>query len=155
MATSATIAKLPTAAGSEKRKRFVAKDRIDQAMTPEIVVALCGPLGTPLHRVSEILKDLLSRSHDYKRVDEIRLSEFIRRHGKPSNPKSIRHLIDAGNEMRSKHGNSVLAQLAIMQIAAVREQQREATSDERQLQLDGLPVRSRMIDNSFGEQVRV
>jgi deoxycytidylate deaminase len=145
MATSATIAKLPTAAGSEKKKRFVAKDRIDQAMTPEIVVALCGPLGTPLHRVSEILKDLLSRSHEYKRVDEIRLSEFIRRHGKPSNPKSIRHLIDAGNEMRSKHGNSVLAQLAIMQIAAVREQQREATSDERQLQLDGLPPREQAI----------
>ncbi len=109
MATSATIAKLPIAAGSEKKGRFVAKDRIDQAMTPEIVVALCGPLGTPLHRVSEILKDLLSRAHDYKRVEEIRLSDFIRRHGKPKDPKSIRDLIDAGNGMRSSHGNSVLA----------------------------------------------
>lgn len=139
MATSATIAKLPIAPGSEKNGRFFAKDRIDQAMTPEIVVALCGPLGTPLHRVSEILKDLLSRSHDYKRVDEIRLSEFIRRHGKPKDPKSIRDLIDAGNSMRSNHGNSVLAQLAIMQIAAVREQHREAAVDEKQLQLEGLP----------------
>lgn len=139
MATSAMISKLPIAAGSEKKGRFVAKDRIDEAMTPEIVVALCGPLGTPLHRVSEILKDILNHSHHYKRVDEIRLSEFIRLHGNPNDPKSIRDLIDAGNAMRSKHGNSVLAQLAIMQIATVREQQRESGADEKQLQLEGVP----------------
>lgn len=139
MATSATIARLPTAAGLDRKGRFVAKDRIDQAMTPEIVVALCGPLGTPLHRVSEILKDLLTRTHDYKRVDEIRLSDFIRRHGHPKDPRSITDLIDAGNDMRDHHGNSVLAQLAIRQIATVREQEREAYIDEKQLRIEGVP----------------
>lgn len=136
---SASVAKLPVSGGSDKKDRFVAKDRIDQAMTPEIVVALCGPLGTPLHRVSEILTDLLSRTHDYQRVDEIRLSEFIRRYGSPKDPKSIKDLIDAGNDMRERHGNSVLAQLAIRQIATVREREREASLDEKQLHLDGVP----------------
>jgi deoxycytidylate deaminase len=139
VATSATIAKLPTAAGSDKREKFVAKDRIDQARTPEIVMALCGPIGTPLHRVSEVLKDLLNRTHDYKRVDDIRLSDFIRRHGKPRNPTSIKDLIDAGNALRDRHGNSVLAQLAIRQIAMVREQEREAGADQQQLSIEGVP----------------
>ncbi|MBN8428800.1 MAG: CMP deaminase [Xanthomonadales bacterium] len=140
MATSATIAKLPTTMPSEKKGKFIAKNRIDQAITPEIVIALCGPLGTPLHRVSEILKDILSCSHDYKRVDEVRLSDFIRQLGKPSDTKSIRDLIDAGNRLRQEHGNSVLAQLAIRQIATVREQARGARVDDGQLQLDGVPV---------------
>lgn len=140
MATSATIAKLPIPVGSEKKERFVAQDRINQAMTPEIVVALCGPLGTPLHRVSEILKDLLSRSHDYERVDEIRLSEFIRRYGSPNDPRSIRHLIDSGNAMRNEYGNSVLAQLAIRQIATLREQVREVAVDKKQRELEGVPL---------------
>jgi deoxycytidylate deaminase len=139
MMTSATVARLPTAAGVERRERFNAKDRIGRAVTPEIVVALCGPLGTPLHRVSEILKDLLSRAHDYKRVDEIRLSDFIRRYGNPKDRNSTRDLIDAGNEMRDRHGNSVLAQLAIHQIATVREQEREPLVDENQLPLEGVP----------------
>lgn len=139
MATSATVARLPVAAGSEMKGNFVAKDRINEAITPEIVIALCGPLGTPLHRVSEILKDLLSRAHDYKRVDEIRLSKFIKDLGKPNDPKSIKDLIDAGNELRKKHGNSVLAQLAIRQIATVREQERDKTLDLNQMTLEGVP----------------
>jgi hypothetical protein len=73
-----------------KKGRFIAKDRIDQAMTPEIVVALCGPLGTPLHRVSEILKDLLSRSPDYKRVEEIRLSELHTASWQAQRPQGLR-----------------------------------------------------------------
>jgi deoxycytidylate deaminase len=140
MATSASVSKLPVATGAEKKGRFIAKDRIDQAMTPEIVIALCGPLGTPLHRVSEILKDLLSTAHDYKRVDEIRLSRFIRQYGKPKDPNSVRDLIDAGNMLREQYGNSVLAQLAIRQVATVREQEREKHGDRNQLQLDGVPL---------------
>jgi deoxycytidylate deaminase len=139
MVTSATIAKLPVATGSDKKNKFVAKDRISGAMTPEIVIALCGPLGTPLHRVSAILKDLLSRSHEYKRVDEIRLSNFIRHHNNLKDSKSIKELIEAGNAMRQKHGNSVLAQLAIHQIATVREKERDTSQNINQLPIEGLP----------------
>lgn len=139
MKNSATVTKLPVASSSEKRGNFVAKDRINEALTPEIVIALCGPLGTPLHRVSEILKDLLSGTHDYKLVDEIRLSRFIKELGHPKNPNLITDLIDAGNDLRKRHGHSVLAQLAIRQIAAVREQTRDKTRDPNQMTLDGVP----------------
>ena len=100
MATSTSIARLAAPINSEKIGDFSAKDRISAAITPEIVIALCGPLGTPLHRVSEILKDLLGRTYDYKIVDEIRLSEFIKKHGTPADKKSIKDMIDAGNELR-------------------------------------------------------
>lgn len=140
VASSANVAKLPVAGNIGQRGRFAAKDRIDKAITPEIVIALCGPLGTPLHRVSEILIDLLSRSHDYEHATEIRLSEFIRTLGKPNDPQSINELIEAGNAMRQEHGNSVLAQLAIRQIATVREQARRPTPDQSQLSLDGVPL---------------
>lgn len=81
MATAAAVTTIVQAANAGKRERFNTKDRIADAMTPEIVIALCGPLGTPLHRVSQTLKDLLKRTYDYKHVDEIRLSKFIREHG--------------------------------------------------------------------------
>ena len=138
MATSTNIARLAAPINSEKIGDFSAKDRISAAITPEIVIALCGPLGTPLHRVSEILKDLLGRTYDYKIVDEIRLSEFIKKHGTPADKKSIKDMIDAGNELRSIHGNSVLAQLAIRQIASVRERYRPAELVGNQMPLDGI-----------------
>lgn len=139
MATSANIAKLPVAAVSSKKDRFVAKERITEAVTPELVIALCGPLGTPLHRVSEILNDLLQRNHDYTRVEVIRLSQFIKEFGKPLNTKSIKDLIDAGNTLRKEHGNSVLAQLAIRKIATARELERRTPQDSNQLSLEGVP----------------
>ena len=59
------------------------RSQIKSTITPEIVIALCGPLGTPLHRVSGILKNLLTKMHNYEHVEEIRLSDFIREFGKP------------------------------------------------------------------------
>lgn len=138
MATSANVAKLPVVAASSKKDRFVAKERITEAVTPELVIALCGPLGTPLHRVSEILDDLLHRNHDYTRVQVIRLSQFIKEFGKPPNMKSIKDLIDAGNTLRKEKGNSVLAQLAIRKIATARELERETSQNSNQLSLEGV-----------------
>jgi deoxycytidylate deaminase len=138
MSNSVNVAKLPVSPGASRKEKFSAKDRINEAVTPEIVIALCGPLGTPLHRVSESLKSLLSNSYDYKFVDEIRLSKYIKDFGQPTDPASIKDLIDAGNSMREKYGNSVLAQLAIRQIATVRERQKEARTDPNQLPLEGM-----------------
>ena len=96
------------------------RSQIKSTITPEIVIALCGPLGTPLHRVSGILKNLLTKMHNYEHVEEIRLSDFIREFGKPKDSASIQCLIDAGNDMRNNSGNSVLVQLAIQKIATAR-----------------------------------
>ncbi|HEY1396777.1 anti-phage dCTP deaminase [Roseateles sp.] len=140
MAVGGNVAALrqpETTAQSEGEGRFNAKRRIDDAMTPELVIALCGPLGTPLHRVSQTLKELLEKSYDYKLVDEIRLSRFIKEKAQPKDPNSILDLIEAGNALRKVYGNSVLAQLAIREIATVRQQQRE-DFDDAQLTLAGV-----------------
>lgn len=124
--------------------RFDARKRISEAVSPEIVIALCGPLGTPLHFVSRTLKTLLLKSYDYQRVEEVRLSAFIKQYGRPASDDSVRDLIDAGNALRSEHGSSVLAQMAIRDIALCRGrvgvQALGANPDSYdQLPLDGVP----------------
>ncbi|MBB3296258.1 deoxycytidylate deaminase [Mitsuaria sp. BK045] len=139
MALGSNVSLLPSASASSRhdRKRFDAKRRIDEAITPELVIALCGPLGTPLHQVSATLKELLEKSYDYKVVDEIRLSHFIKERSQLGAASSIQNLIDAGNDLRLKYGNSVLAQLAIRKIAMVRKRQEEAP-DHSQMTLSGV-----------------
>lgn len=101
---------------------FNTQERIHETITPEIVIALCGPMGTPLHSVAKVIKKLLrGEDYKYKHVDIIRLSELIRKHGNvPSNP-TTNQLIEAGNELREQHGNAVLAQIAIQEITMLRE----------------------------------
>lgn len=118
--TSSVVQWQPAAAGVSAR--FRTKDRITQAMTPEIVIALCGPLGTPLHRVSDKIKVLLEREHRYEKVKVITLSDFIRQYGNPTRPSGIQALIEAGNALRQEHGSEVLAELAIRTIAFNRRQ---------------------------------
>ncbi len=139
MTASMNIARLPIAKNTAINERFNAKDRINEAITPEIVIALCGPLGTPLHRVAETLKTLLEESHKYTHADIIRLSEYIKEHGNPNDKKSIKDLIESGNELRRKHGNSILAQLAIQKIATSRELNSKPTKQTTpQLNLEGI-----------------
>lgn len=137
MATVSNVAILPAATLGDRQNKFSAKDRIDQAITPEIVIALCGPLGTPLHRVSTVLEGLLRDTYRYEHVEVIRLSTFIKHQKNLGEHSSIRELIDAGNELRDEHGHSVLAQLAIRQIANSRQLKNENHSNNKQLQLEG------------------
>lgn len=125
---------------SETEEGFNARERIEDAVTPELVIALCGPLGTPLHRVGEIIQDLLRKNYGYKKVEIVRLSNFIRRYGAPNDDNSISDLIDAGNRLREKHGRSVLAQLAIKEIATDREKFGEDSgrSIDKESVLDGV-----------------
>lgn len=101
---------------------FDAGRRIQDAVTPELVIVLCGPLGTPLHDVAVKIQLLMKRIHDYDDVNIIRLSEYIREMGAPISDK-ISDMIDAGNNMRSIYGASVLAQLAIKEIMLSRGEQ--------------------------------
>lgn len=105
-----------------------AKDSFDDVsaikgtLTPEIVIALCGPMGTPLHAVAENFKELLLGSdYHYETVNIIKLSDEIRNVSKLQNEKSISKLIEAGNTLREKYGNEVLAKLAIRKISLERE----------------------------------
>jgi deoxycytidylate deaminase len=91
---------------------------LDKHATPELVIALCGPLGTPLHQVASKFKQVIIKDYAYTHTQIIRLSEFLKQ-GLPAKP-SIADLIAAGNRLREEHGNAYLAALAIKEIYAAR-----------------------------------
>ncbi|WP_147297995.1 hypothetical protein [Trinickia dinghuensis] len=81
---------------------------LDKSRTAEIVIVLCGPMGTPLHDVAKTFKQLLEGTdYQYQHVSIIRLSDEIR---SIANLKKIncstKELIEAGNDLRQKHGNA-------------------------------------------------
>lgn len=110
-----------------KQDAKTAKDQIKGTHTPEIVVALCGPLGTPLHDVAKIFQELLcGQDYGYKQVDIIRLSDEIRKMTTEDNQShdheaDIENLIKAGNNLRERHGRAILVQRAIRQISLARQ----------------------------------
>lgn len=96
------------------------------SLTPELVIALCGPIGSPLHETSAQIKNALN---DFGYVTEpIRLSELIRINtdyagiqiDKTSRYSEIDSLIKAGDELRRQLGNDVLAKMAVAKIGADR-----------------------------------
>ncbi|MGE4240506.1 anti-phage dCTP deaminase [Ramlibacter sp.] len=98
-----------------------AQSEIDKTLTAEIVIALCGPMGTPLHAVAETFQKLL-REHDfrYTKAEIIRLSQLIREKSSLDAAATTEQLIEAGNDLRRKRGPAVLAQLAIQKITLAR-----------------------------------
>jgi deoxycytidylate deaminase len=112
------------------------KDRIFSTHTEELIIGLCGPIGTDIHYVSECLKDILFDTYGYECVI-LKLSDFIRRHSvsfKPVNGESAyttrRKLIDSGNQLRKDNGSSILAELAINEIAVSRENNKKGEEFE-------------------------
>jgi deoxycytidylate deaminase len=97
---------------------------IDRSRTAEIVIVLCGPMGTPLHEVAKTFKQLLEGAdYQYQHVSIIRLSDEIRSIAGLTDPNcSTRELIEAGNNLRHEHGNAFLARVAIKKITLAREE---------------------------------
>lgn len=103
---------------------------ITSTHTEELVIALCGPIGSPLHAVAQNLKEMLEGNFGYETCGIIRLSEFIQRYSASveiSIPavqgySRIDEQINAGNRLRAKHGASILAELAVNEIRLGREQ---------------------------------
>lgn len=106
-----------------QNNKFDSQEKIRNTYTPEIVIALCGPMGTPLHEVAATFKKILE-SHDfgYEQVNVIRLSEIIRKlKGLKESEVSLDDLISAGNELREQSGNAILVQHAIREIYLARQ----------------------------------
>src|SRR5690554_1107084 len=84
------------------------------SLTPELVIALCGPIGSPLHETADQIKNVLNE-FGYA-TERIRLSELIRLNSdisqikidKTSRYSEIDTLIKAGDELRRQFGNDVL-----------------------------------------------
>ncbi len=106
---------------------------IEKTLTPQVVIALCGPLGTPLHEVAKSFEELLlSTDYGYEHVEIIRLSDEIRSHKNVGPESSTQELIEAGNELRRDHGNEVLAKLAVRRISVARAaEQAKATAAKK------------------------
>ncbi|MGA0609456.1 anti-phage dCTP deaminase [Caldimonas sp. KR1-144] len=118
MATNLAVVSGPSPSGGT----FSAHQRITGLQKDEIVIALCGPLGTPLHEVAEAFKEQLeSKDFGYTHVEVIRLSRVIRTQAKLSDGATIKQLIDAGNDLRDSHGAGFLAQHAIKHIFTQRQ----------------------------------
>lgn len=118
------------------------KVTITDTHTQELVIALCGPIGTPLHDVASTLKELLESDYHYEVAEPIRLSqlieEYVKRIGENIPPetelfKRINSQIDWGDRLRTAHGKAILAELAVANISLERESYKEQQKSERHI----------------------
>lgn len=115
-----------------------AKKQIVASHTPELVIALCGPIGSPLHAVSAELETILLESFGYEACKVIRLSDFIEKYAhtvhevipQESPFDRTQALIGTGNKLRKEYGAGVLAELAIHDIRLDRERVKTENADE-------------------------
>jgi deoxycytidylate deaminase len=96
--------------------------------TDELIVALCGPIGSGHREVASELKALLEDQFAYS-VQTLKLSDIIKQESNLSDFddefERIRQLQKAGNELRKKYGNDYLTARAIEIISIDREEHRE------------------------------
>jgi deoxycytidylate deaminase len=105
-------------------------ETVFETHTEELIIGLCGPIGTNLHYVALEISRILEEKYGYE-TKILRLSDFIREHSLDKNYNGlskfqyINKLIEEGNQLRKTKGSSILAELAISQIAYQRELKRE------------------------------
>ena len=123
----------PHLAGTEDL--FDSKQQIETSHTSELVIALCGPIGSPIHAIADALREQLLRDFSYDHCHIIRLSEIIEEYTERAQDLSalarVKHLIRNGDELRRKYGASVLAELAVSQIALHRQKEKAPPDTER------------------------
>lgn len=114
---------------------FETKEKIESTHTSELVIALCGPIGSPLHDVASTLKDTLTNTFGYEKCEILRLSKIIE---EKIDLKTFRNdfdrinsLINGGNDLRKKFGANVLAELAVNSIRIEREKHKHEFGSER------------------------
>lgn len=104
--------------------------KIKDTHTSELVIALCGPIGSPIHDVAAKFQECLQNVFSYDRVKILKLSRLIEDHkgAAPTAPKfdRIKYLIDKGDDLRKDHGAEVLAELAVSEIALDRHKFKES-----------------------------
>lgn len=96
------------------------------SLTPELVIALCGPIGSPLHETARQIKNTLVEFNYQTEI--VRLSDLIRLNSTKvglqvdtsSKFAESQSLIQIGDAIRHKYGSDVLAKLAIAKIGADR-----------------------------------
>src|SRR5438552_1237719 len=84
---------------------FDARDELRSTHTSELVIALCGPIGSPIHSVADKLTTCLTTEFGYEKCGKIRLSEMIREHSPGAEIPTdeygkISKLISLGDDLR-------------------------------------------------------
>ncbi len=144
-------------APSHKDKNMI--DTIKDRQTEELVIAICGPIGSGTSTITKKLEKIFS-DFDYQGIKKIKISELIERHidtvktelendeylkdsyaatidlnkniNEIDKADRIALLQSAGNALRKKFSVDVLAQLAIKEIAVKRKaDESEKEGDER------------------------
>ncbi|HEY1399524.1 anti-phage dCTP deaminase [Roseateles sp.] len=121
----------PSASGESSRGRLLSDHSSTSVLkgthTDELVIALCGPIGTPLQDVAIEIGAMLNASFKYE-VEIIRVSDFIRKHSPQDDAQRVEGalhrrtgLIRDGLELRRRYGSAVLAELAVQQIRLSRQ----------------------------------
>jgi deoxycytidylate deaminase len=93
------------------------REKLQTTFSSELVIALCGPIGSPIHAVADKLKAILDSDFGYQQCEIIRLSDFIKKYCPGEVPEDehgkIKELIRLGDVLRQTKGPSVLVELAI------------------------------------------
>jgi deoxycytidylate deaminase len=113
-------------------------DSIANTHTEELVIALCGPIGSPLHEVAKTISSMLQDTFAYDGCTIIKLSALIAQHAHRVGIEipikngfgKVQAQIDAGNKLREQFGASVLADLAVNAIRVDREKHKEEEGHE-------------------------
>lgn len=127
--------KVVTTTGKNKSKNIY--NIINERQTAELVIAFCGPLGSGTSTVAGQFKKAIQ---DYKyETLYLKTSDQILRHlslvphigSIPHRDASekIKKFQDAGNALREKYENNILAQFLIKEIAVDREKRDSALND--------------------------
>lgn len=106
------------------------------SLTPEMVLALCGPIGSPLHEAADQISNSL-KEYGYT-TEHVRLSNLIRLNAEKvgividtaTKFSEVKSLINAGDELRKSYGKDVLAKLAIAKIVGDRRKRHGKFTDE-------------------------
>ena len=114
-------------ADAGKKRNIDATGEAGASLTPELVFALCGPIGSPIHEVAKQIASLMTSDYGYA-AETIRLSELIRMNAslvnltieEKSRFEDIRSLIAAGDALRAQFETDILAKLAIAKISGDR-----------------------------------
>ncbi|MBC2596411.1 hypothetical protein H5P28_19250 [Ruficoccus amylovorans] len=106
---------------------------LEAERSQELVIALCGPIGTQIHQIAELMNERLNEHYCYD-SEVVKLSSFIaEKHpfkGREAEHFSkIEHFINSGNSMRNAYGAGVLAELAVHYISI----KRHSKMSERQV----------------------
>jgi deoxycytidylate deaminase len=109
--------------------------KVKETYTEEIIIGLCGHIGTNIHLIAEWIEDIFSKEYKYE-CHKLTLSNFIRdfkpdivnivNTGVTMEFNRVFQTIQAGNKLREESGdNSILTMFAILEIAKRRNREQK------------------------------